>query len=342
MAPPTTDKGATVCYSALVWADFRRYERLGGQLDIRAFVKLFNDLGQRGTFAKLVPRAVRDAFTQAQGEGEETVHRAILDAYRATALVYEEIIAEQTERLAKAEAKLARKPTKTAANEQRVATNKIDEAKAKLARLGENAAKDGWTRIWPGNFAPVLVHDPDTGERKIIPMRYRARPIGWTKQDEKAKPGCYNARKSSLKTAWRGIFGVHHGIIVASRFYESVWLHENQQRSLAPGEKEQNIEIVFSPEPAQDMFLACIWRYIDAEDGEPGFYGFAAVTRDPPPEVLAAGHSRCIIAIRPEHIDAWLHPDAKHLNAMLAILDDPIDAYYQHDIETKPEDQDDE
>jgi hypothetical protein len=33
----------------------------------------------------------------------------------------------------------------------------------------------------------------------IVPMRYRARPIGWTEKEEKEKPGCYNERKSSLR-----------------------------------------------------------------------------------------------------------------------------------------------
>lgn len=50
---------------------------------------------------------------------------------------------------------------------------------------------------------------------------------------------------------------------------------------------------------------------------------------------LAAGHGRCIIALKPENIDAWLEPDPGHLSAMYAILDDPIDAYYQHELPEK-------
>jgi putative SOS response-associated peptidase YedK len=337
--PLTPWESHTICYSAAIWSDFRRYERLGGVLDIHAFVKTFYELGRKGTFPQLVPRAVRDAFTQPQNDGEETVRNAVLDAYRATALVYERIIAEQTERLAKAEAALARKPTKTAEKEKSAATKKIEANRAKLAKLGEHAAGDGWGRIWPGHYAPVLVHDRESGERRIIPMRYRARPIGWTRHDEKLKNGCYNARKTSLKTTWRGIFGYGHGVVVASRFYESVYLHENQQRQLAPGEKEQNIEIVFSPRPAQEMFLAVIYRYVEGDEDERGFYGFAAVTRDPPPEVLAAGHPRCVIPIKPDNLDAWLQPDAKNLSPMFEILDDPIDAYYEHQLveEREPE-----
>ena len=35
---------------------------------------------------------------------------------------------------------------------------------------------------------------------------------------------------------------------------------------------------------------------------------------------------------KPENIDAWLEPDPTNLSAMYAILDDPIDAYYQHEL----------
>ncbi len=326
-----------MCYSAEVWADFHQYERMGGTLDVRSFVELFGALGRLGTVAKVIPRAVRDAFTQAATPGERDAHRALLDAYRAATLVCEQTIAEQTVRLAKAEAKLASKPTKTAANEKRIATAKIEAAQAKITALIEHAPGDGWGRIWPGHYVPVLVRDPVTGERVIRPMRYRARPLGWTLKDELEKNGCYNARISSLRTAWRGIFGHTHGLVVAKRFYESVYLHENQRRALAPGETEQNIEIVFTPEPAQDMLLACLWRWIDAEGDAPGFYGFAAITRDPPPEVLAAGHNRCIIPIRPKYVDLWLNPDPQNLKAQLEILDDPIDAYYQHQIAASPD-----
>jgi len=57
---------------------------------------------------------------------------------------------------------------------------------------------------------------------------------------------------------------------------------------------------------------------------------FAAITDEPPPEVAAAGHDRCIIPIKPEHIDAWLNPDPHNLAAQYAILDDRERPYYEH------------
>ncbi len=50
---------------------------------------------------------------------------------------------------------------------------------------------------------------------------------------------------------------------------------------------------------------------------------------DPPPEVAAAGHDRCIIQIKPENVDAWLDLDPDDLEAMDRILDDRSQAFYE-------------
>jgi putative SOS response-associated peptidase YedK len=34
--------------------------------------------------------------------------------------------------------------------------------------------------------------------------------------------------------------------------------------------------------------------------------GFAGIIDEPPSDIAAAGHDRCIINLRPEHLDAWL------------------------------------
>jgi putative SOS response-associated peptidase YedK len=77
------------------------------------------------------------------------------------------------------------------------------------------------------------------------------------------------------------------------------------------------------------MLIACLWSRWTAP-GEPDLLSFAAITDDPPQEVAAAGHDRCIIPIRPEHIDAWLHPDPANLAAQYAILDDRARPYHEH------------
>jgi plasmid stabilization system protein ParE len=47
-------------------------------------------------------------------------------------------------------------------------------------------------------------------------------------------------------------------------------------------------------------------------------------------QVSAAGHDRCIIPIRPEHVDAWLNPDPANLAALHVILNDRERPYYEH------------
>ena len=49
------------------------------------------------------------------------------------------------------------------------------------------------------------------------------------------------------------------------------------------------------------------------EEGGESLDSFAAITDEPPAEVAAAGHDRCIIPIKEENIDAWLNPDPKNL-----------------------------
>lgn len=232
-----------------------------------------------------------------------------------------------------AEAKLASaKPTKKAENELRVSTNKILAAQRKLDDMAAPPSADGIDRIWPGHFAPVLIRDPESGERLIVPMRYRCRLPGWTAADESEKPGTYNARRDKLSTVWRNVFGVHHGLIAASRFYESVRLHDLQQRTLAPGEREQNVELMFTPQGGDDLLIACLYTRTDDDGDEPTFYSFAAITDDPPPEVAAAGHDRCIVTIREEDIGAWLDPRATGRGELLAILDRAQHPYYEHEL----------
>ncbi|MEW9586334.1 SOS response-associated peptidase family protein [Paraburkholderia sp. DGU8] len=66
--------------------------------------------------------------------------------------------------------------------------------------------------------------------------------------------------------------------------------------------------------------------------GEPDLLSFAAITEEPPDEVAAAGHDRCIVPIKPENIDAWLNPDSENLAALHAILDDRDRPYYEHQL----------
>lgn len=102
-----------------------------------------------------------------------------------------------------------------------------------------------------------------------------------------------------------------------------------ERRELAPGEKDENVVLQFNPNPAHEMLVACLWSRWSAP-GEPDLLSFAAITDEPPDEVSAAGHDRCIVPIKPENVVAWLNPDASDLAALYAILDDRDRPYYEH------------
>jgi putative SOS response-associated peptidase YedK len=52
------------------------------------------------------------------------------------------------------------------------------------------------------------------------------------------------------------------------------------------------------------MIVAYLWSHW--QEGDESLLSFAAVTDDPPAEIAAAGHHRCIIPIKPANADARL------------------------------------
>lgn len=117
---------------------------------------------------------------------------------------------------------------------------------------------------------------------------------------------------------------------------EGIYLHNLQKRQLVPGEREQSVEILFTPSTGEDLFVACLWTYVEAAGDNPGFYTFAAITDDPPMEVVEAGHDRCPVPIREDDIDAWLDPNPNDLQSLYAILDRRERPFYEHHL-AKPE-----
>jgi putative SOS response-associated peptidase YedK len=315
-----------MCYSAQIWADYRRFTReFGAALDIDAFRELF--LRRRSGGKVYVPKAMEAAFAEPTSDEEREV-KALIDEFAAEqATKLEQELFKQRKRLADANRKLQVKPTKGASEEQRIATDKIQWAMGKLADLRRTEPKDRDSRIFPGHYAPVMVME--NGKRVVKPMRYQCRLPGKPAFYDTKFPGTYNARRDNLEGFWRGLFGHSHGIMVVNAFYENVNRHRTEGRELRPGEEPENTVLEFRPRPTQDMLVACLWSRWTAP-GEPDLLSFAAITDEPPAEVSAAGHDRCIIPIRPEHVDAWLNPDSSNLAAQYAILDDRARPYYEH------------
>lgn len=315
-----------MCYSAQVVASYRDYVRLhGADVDIHEFVKLYVD---RRDGAKLkVPKAMDAPFLDPRSEDEREIRDLIVAFNAEQASKLEQDLFKQKKRLADAERTLQTKTTKKALEDQRIATEKIAWAMGKLSDLRRSEPRDRDSRIFPGHYAPVMVWED--GRRVVKPMRYQCRPAGKPAFYDTKYPGTYNARRDNLEGFWKGLFGYSHGIVVVNAFYENVSRHAMEGRELVPGEKEENVVLEFRPNPPQDMLVACLWsRWVGK--GEPDLLSFAAITDEPPPEVAAAGHDRCIIPIKPEHVDAWLNPDPGNLAALHQILDDRPRPYYEH------------
>ena len=297
----------------------------GADVSMKDFVRLYWDRAQ-GAKIK-IPKAMDDAFAQPQTDEERQIKQLIdrFNAEQTTQL--EQELFKQRKRLADAERTLLTKTTKAASESKRIATDKIEWALGKLSDLRRAELNDEDSRIFPGWYAPVMIQE--NGRRVIKPMRYQCRVAGAPAFNDAKFPGTYNARRDNLEGFWRKQFGVTHGLIVANAFFENVSKHKAEGRDLVPGEQEENVVLEFRPKPTQDMLVACLWSQWTGA-GEPDLLSFAAITDEPPAEIAAAGHDRCIIPIKPEHIDAWLNPDPGNLKALYAILDDRERPYYEH------------
>jgi hypothetical protein len=58
----------------------------------------------------------------------------------------------------------------------------------------------------------------------------------------------------------------------------------------------------------------------------------ALLVRKTPPEIAATGHNRCIIAIKPQNVPAWLSPQGLEKPRLEAILRDRQCPFYEHQI----------
>ncbi|KND58568.1 hypothetical protein BVER_03532 [Candidatus Burkholderia verschuerenii] len=315
-----------MCYSTQIKAEYNKYVRMfGAQMSLREFAELYWEREQ-GRAIK-IPKAVDAMFAEVQSDDAHRIREMIERFNASQAPLLEQELFKQRARLADAERTLQGKTTKAATESKRIATDKIATALRRLEDLRRVELKDRDARIFPGHYAPVIVME--NGQRVVKPMRYQCRPAGKPAFYDTRYPGTYNARRGNLEGFWKGVFGYSHGLIVANAFYENVKRHRLEGRELADGEQEQNVVLEFRSDSGEDMFVACLWSRWEGK-GEPDLLSFAAITDEPPAEIAAAGHDRCIIPIRPENVDAWLNPEPGNLTALYAILDDCARLYYLH------------
>ena len=307
-----------MCYSAQVWEDHNKFVRtFGAEVSIQEYVRLY---ARRSTGETIkIPKAMDAAFVNTSTDEEREVLEMIqaFDNRRTTQL--EQDLFKSKKRLVEAERKLQIKETTSALKERDIATSKIAKTLGWLADSRRNDLKPKDSRIFPLSYAPVMIWEQ--GKRVVKPMRYQCRPQGKPAIYDTKYPGTYNARRDNLEKFWHREFGYTHGIVAVNAFYENV-------EQEIDGEKK-NVVLEFNPEPQQEMWVACLWSHWQVK-GEQDLWSFAAITDEPPPEIAAAGHDRCIIPIKAENIDAWLNPDPKNLAATYAILDERVRPFYEY------------
>ena len=308
-----------MCYSAQIETDYRKYTReFGAQLSLEEFVNLY--WRRRADPKVKIPKAMELAFAQPENAPEREIKNIVDEFNLQQATRFEAELFTQRKRLADAERTLQTKTTKAAIESKRIAPDKIEQTLRRLADLRRTELKDRDARIYPGYYAPVIVMEQ--GQRVVKPMRYQCRPAGKPAFYDTQYPGTYNARRDNLTGFWKTLFGHSHGILIVNAFYENV-------DRTGPDGTVSNEVLEFKPRPTQDMLVACLWSRWSKE-GEPDLLSFAAITDEPPAEVAAAGHDRCIIPLRAENVDAWLNPNPQDLAAQFAILDDRQRPYYEH------------
>jgi putative SOS response-associated peptidase YedK len=314
-----------MCYSAQIRADYTKLVReYGAMMSLDEFAQLYaHDAGKQ---RPKTPKAMDDGFAGARTAQGQDIVAKIQQWHAEEMQALDAEIRVQGERRDAAHASLARRPTQKARNDARIASNRVERAQARLDDLRRTGLLPRDSRIFPGVYAPVIVSE--RGQRVIKPMRYQCRLPDTPARNDTLYPGTYNARRDSLEKFWKGQFGVSHGILVANAFYENVSRHRLEGRELREGEEAQNVILEFRPRPQQDMLVACLWSRWTGP-GEPDLLSFAAITDEPPSEVAAAGHDRCIIPIKPQNIEAWLNPRPGDLAAQYAILDDRERPYYE-------------
>jgi putative SOS response-associated peptidase YedK len=302
--------------------------QLGIRLDYSEVEKLFfRRLDDPGIN---ISRGFEANFDDPTTDQERGIKAAIDEHRSRVASKMEKDLFTQKTRLVNAQRSLQEKETKKAREDVRIATTKIETLTTKLRSLRSSEPNDEDNRIFPFVYAGVIVKRD--GQNLLTPMRYHCRPAGKPAFLDRQFPGLYNARRDNLEKFWGEQFGSHHAILVVESFYENVKRHTMEHRELHAGEAQENIVLQFKPEPAQTMYIACLWSHW-TDPKEPGLRGFAAITDEPPADIAAAGHDRCIINLKPEHVEAWLTPQGRSREELQAVLSDRAIPVFQHEIE---------
>lgn len=327
----TAPHSTKVCYSAMIEQSIKA---LGIRFQARIQLDLFEELFRRRLHDERIkiPKALEQNFLEPATEIEDRIRRAILDYREYQSRKWESELARQRERLAIAERGLARRSTKKALADQRIATKKIAWCESQIADLSRSRLEPQDQRVFPDWYAPVVCNLGS--EHVIVPMRYHLRPNDKPSSFDQRFIGLYNARRDNLTGFWRSQFGVQHGVIVVSAFFENVALNKYEHRALAPNETEKNVVVEFRPrlvergEPT-DIVVPCLWDHW-VRPSEPELWSFAAITDEPPEDVSSSGHDRCVVALRSQLAELWLAPQRSRDEELFRILSEREALSFKH------------
>jgi len=318
-----------MCYSALVRQNLLWLERhFGAEVAWDMFEELFR---KRIDDSDIQLARALDVHVLQMEDERARRSKAYIEQYRTDrSHAWEQELFKQRKRLVDAQRKLQTKETKAARNEERIAGDKIAALTEKLGALRSEQLRPNDSRMFPKKYyVPVIVSD--SGRLWIRPMRYLCRLPGKPSNYDTRFDGTYNARRDNLDGFWSSVYGKNHGVMVIDSFFENVPRHLYEKRELAPGEKESNLVLQFNPNSGVPMTVACLWSHW-THPTEPELYSFAAITDTPPPEILATGHTRCVISLKEANVSEWLQPEQTTRARLEEILSDRQTPYYEHRI----------
>jgi putative SOS response-associated peptidase YedK len=306
-----------MCYSAQIEESYAKYLRMtGAEMDLDQFMEIFGLRARDPTVR--IPRAV-DRWFDKPLTAEAQVLQGMVNAYKAVkARDLEQEIFTLKRRLADAERKLAVKPTKSALESRRIATDKLARALGNLPLYTGSQPTRLDDRIFPFHYAPLVVSQ---GGRPVIKLaRYHLRKPAEPALIDRRLPGLYNCRRDSLDKYWKQQFGQSHAVLLVNSFFENV------------AQGGSNTVLHFTPRPASTMLVACLFaEWVDPDNGS-RLLSFGAISDEPTAEIAAAGHDRMIVNLRPENLDAWLNPQERSAEELQRILSDRQQAYYEHEM----------
>ena len=162
-----------MCYSAQIKASYGKYVReFGAKISIYEFFELF---WLRRTDSSIqIPKALEAEFTHPTSDRERDI-KELIDWFTAGQRKrFDGELAKQRERLTVAQAKLALKVTKTAQEEVRKATNKIEWTRGKLDDLERTETRQ---KCWlPGTIAASSRSSQKTSMPGSTPIRRTLQP----------------------------------------------------------------------------------------------------------------------------------------------------------------------